>query len=100
MTTKGPQLYSHTQRGVAANKLYAEKPMVTRTKDGHTLYVVRIPWAGLGNFKPASGKVIGFNLVIFDLDDAKAGLNNWMEISRGIAGGGKDPRLVKRFILK
>ena len=100
MTTKGTQLYSHTQKGAAANKLYAEKPMVTRTKDGHTLYIIRIPWKELGNFKPAAGKVIGFNLVIFDLDNAKGQLNNWMEISRGIAGGGKDPRLFKRFILQ
>ena len=74
--------------------------MVTRTKDGHTLYIIRIPWKELGNFKPAAGKVIGFNLVIFDLDNAKGQLNNWMEISRGIAGGGKDPRLFKRFILQ
>ena len=39
-------------------------------------------------------------LVIFDLDSPKGQLNNWMEISRGIAGGGKDPIQFKRFILK
>ena len=100
MTTKGPQLYSHTQRGAAATKLCTEKPMVTRTKDGHTLYVVRIPWTELGNFKPAPGKVIGFSFVLFDVDQKVGGLSYWMQFSRGIAGGGKDPRQFKRFVLK
>lgn len=99
-TPVGPQLYCYTAKGRTINLLNKEKPVISRTKDGRTVYEIRIPWSELGNFKPQSGKVIGFNLVIFDLDSPKGQLNNWMEISRGIAGGGKDPIQFKRFILK
>lgn len=97
--TKGPQLYCYTSKGETANKLCADKPVIKRTKDGRTIYEARVPWSGLGNFKPAKGKVIGFNLVIFDIDQKVGAITYRMEISRGIANE-KNPIQFKRFVLE
>jgi hypothetical protein len=71
------------------------------TRDGNfTNYEITIPYSSLPSFgEYKNGRVIGISFVLFD-DDGNGGQEYWMELTRGVAGGRKDPSMFRKVILK
>ncbi len=94
-TPRGPEIFCNTGSADIALKVVG-KPQIVRT-GSKSVYLIRFPWSQLGVKKPSKGKVIGFNIVVFDFDAMDAKVSTHLEFSPGITYG-KMPAHFRRFI--
>ncbi len=88
------QQFRGSETGILEN---GEFVVVRDEGKGRTFYEMKLPLASLG-LSPDSGVTFGYNAILFDDDDGE-GMDYWIQITDGIAGGSWAPERFPNFIL-
>jgi len=81
LTPKGPQAF----RWIPAPRELSAARLVIRRSEGRLAYEAAIPWASLGEWRPARGATVGWSFTVNDADGE--GFRGWLEWTPGICGG-------------